>query len=145
MKEIGQEMKQPRLFSEGIAARVGIVLGAGASRAVSYADEAEVLSPLDADFFDLLQRVEPPEGDKAAVNRVIRETQELPNEYWYSMERSFYTLHLRAFMSAKLTNDENCLDERVVKEFAQCVQVLLRKAHAKRTCVHHQRLLRSLH
>jgi hypothetical protein len=138
-------MKQPGLFPEGVPARIGIVLGAGASRAVSYADEVEVRSPLDADFFDLLQRVELGSADTRAVDHVIRETQKLPNEYWYSMERAFYTLHLRAYMSAKLTNEENRPDERVIKDFAQCVQVLLRKAHGKHTCVHHGRLLESLH
>jgi hypothetical protein len=132
------------MFYEGIPARIGIVLGAGASRAVSYADEAEVPSPLDADFFDLLQRVEPGSGDKQPVDHIIKQTQKLPNEYWYSMERAFYTLHLRAYMRAKLTNEDR-LAERVIKEFAQCVQVLLRKAHGKRTCVHHTRLLESLH
>jgi hypothetical protein len=40
-------MKQPPFFSEDISARIGMVLGAGASRAVSYADEAAVLSPLE--------------------------------------------------------------------------------------------------
>jgi hypothetical protein len=35
---------------ERVAARIGLVLGAGASRAVSYSDDAEILSPLDADF-----------------------------------------------------------------------------------------------
>jgi hypothetical protein len=34
-----------------------LVLGAGASRAVSYAHQGEMLSPLDSDFFDLLQRL----------------------------------------------------------------------------------------
>src|SRR5260370_888725 len=138
-------MKQPRLFSESTAATIAIVLGAGASRAVSYADEPEVLSPLDADFFDLLQRVEPASTDKRAVDHVIRETQKLPNECWYSMERAFYTSHLRAYMSAKLTNEEDHPDERVIKEFAQCVQVLLRRAHGKHKCVLHERLLESLH
>src|SRR5262249_21654814 len=35
------------------------VFGAGASRAVSYGRSTDMLSPLDRDFFDLLQRLQP--------------------------------------------------------------------------------------
>ena len=128
--------------------RAGIVLGAGASRSVSYADAGDVLSPLDADFFDLLQRsaATAPANDAAAVANVIAQVQELPYECWRSMERAFYTLHLRAYVTRKLTGEsEEHPDEIVIKEFAQCVQVLLRKAHAKRSCAHHQRLFGRLH
>jgi hypothetical protein len=40
--------------------RVTLVLGAGASRGVSYAHQGRIPSPLDGDFFDLLQRLELP-------------------------------------------------------------------------------------
>jgi CHASE2 domain-containing sensor protein len=42
--------------------RIALVLGAGASRAVSYAHLGQVPSPLDSDFFDLLQRLNPRKG-----------------------------------------------------------------------------------
>lgn len=57
------------------------------------------------------------------------------------MERAFYTLHLHAYLNFKLTGKEEHRDEEVIKEFARCVQVLLRKAHGKRTCEFHKRLL----
>jgi hypothetical protein len=47
-----------------------VVLGAGASRSVSYAHEREQPSPLDSDFFDLLNRLEPHTEDIAAVQFV---------------------------------------------------------------------------
>ena len=111
---------------------------------MSYANEGGILSPLDADFFDLLQRAasETSDSDEPALKHVIKQVQKLSYDHWRSMERSFYTLQLRAYMGAKLTNDDDRPDERVIKEFAQCVQVLLRKAHGKRMCLHHMRLLR---
>ena len=47
-----------------------VVLGAGASRSVSYAHEREQPSPLDSDFFDLLNRLEPRTEDAGAVQFV---------------------------------------------------------------------------
>ena len=41
-----------------MAHRTTLLLGAGASRAVSYAGKRSTRSPLDADFFELLQKVE---------------------------------------------------------------------------------------
>jgi hypothetical protein len=139
-------MKQRQLFPAGVPARFGVVLGAGASRGVSYAEECDIQSPLDADFFDLLQRVEAGSSDEHAVQSVVKQAQKLPYDCWRSMERAFYTIHLRAYLDAKLTGDEydDRPDERVIKEFAQAVQVLLRKAHAKRSCAHHKRLIESL-
>src|SRR4051794_25680346 len=118
-----------------------IVLGAGASRAVSYAHEADYASPLDADFFDLLQRltVEAKGEDSEAVESVLRRVRNLPDEYWGTMERAFYTLHLRTYLAAKL--DHQGLDdsaETLLAEFARAVQRLLRAAHGKRVCLHHQ-------
>src|SRR5437899_711099 len=100
-------MKQHKLFPDNLLGRVGLVCGAGASRGVSYADQVDIQSPLDADFFDLLQRVEAPAGDREAVQSVLRQVQRLPYECWRSMERAFYTLHLRAYLSAKLTEEDD--------------------------------------
>lgn len=46
---------------------ITFVLGAGVSRAVSYPQKSDILSPLDRDFFDLLQRLDPKEKDELAV------------------------------------------------------------------------------
>src|SRR5437588_5050589 len=138
-------MKQSPLFPEGVPARIAVVLGAGASRGASYAETCDIQSPLDADFFDLLQRVDAGSSDEQAVKSVVKQVQKLPYDCWRSMERAFYTVHLRAYLQAKLGSDEEeHPDERVIKEFAQSVQVLLRKAHGKRSCKHHKRLIESL-
>jgi hypothetical protein len=134
-----------------------VVLGAGASRGVSYNPTSPVFSlprtegpppipsPLDGDFFDLLQRVKPGPHDIPAVRRVIQDVQRLPFEHWQSMERAFYTLQLRAYLGDKLQGRTSGADERVIRNFARCVQVLLRNAHGQRTCLHHQALFQSLH
>jgi hypothetical protein len=74
---------------------IALVLGAGASRGVSYAKTRDIPSPLDRDFFDLLQRLDPNGKDEQQIDRTLRWVQQLPIEYWRSMEKSFYTLHLR--------------------------------------------------
>jgi hypothetical protein len=76
-----------------------VVLGAGASRSVSYAHDREQPSPLDSDFFDLLIRLEPTNHDTSAVEFVRKQIGALPLHDRRSMERSFYTIHLRAFMA----------------------------------------------
>jgi len=120
---------------------MALVLGAGASRGVSYADKCDIQSPLDTDFFDLLQRVEGGSNDRPAIEAALDHVRQLPHGHWRSMERAFYTLHLRAYLHMKLTGDKGRADETVIKDFARCVQALLRKAHGTRTCKHHRRLL----
>lgn len=120
-----------------------VVLGAGASRGVSYAHEREQPSPLDSDFFDLLNRLEPRSEDAAAVRFVRRQMEALPIDYRRSMERSFYTLHLRAYMAEKLNaaRSQGPSDDEIVANFARCIQALLRSAHDKAFCAHHYALL----
>jgi hypothetical protein len=50
---------------------ITLVLGAGASRAVSYASKRRILSPLDCDFFELLQKIDPASKDEPAVTELI--------------------------------------------------------------------------
>jgi hypothetical protein len=140
-------MAQTRLFPDGVPTTIVVVLGAGASRAVSYGDDGEILSPLDADFFDLLQRVDAGAKNKDAVSSILSQVQKLPYGCWRSMERSFYTLHMRAYLQSKLDSEyeEYHFDEDLIKHFAQCVQVLLRKAHGTQMCLHHEKLLNPLH
>src|SRR5260221_687753 len=105
-----------------------VVLGAGASRSVSYAHRGGYPSPLDSDFFDLLQRLRPTHDDKEAVASILQRVSSLPHECWRSMERAFYTLHLRAYMAEKLAGRvQGPSDNQIVAEFARCVQALLRK------------------
>jgi hypothetical protein len=123
-----------------------VVLGAGASRSVSYAHEREQPSPLDSDFFDPLNRLEPRTEDAAAVRFVRTQMEALPHDYRRSMERSFYTLQLRAYMAEKLkaTRNSGPSDDEIVANFARCIQALLRTAHGKEFCKNHNALLSSL-
>jgi hypothetical protein len=123
-----------------------LILGAGASRAVSYAHLGEYPSPLDSDFFDLLQRLRPRKRDRRAVGFVLRESAALGYDLRRSMERAFYTLHLRAYLAEKLDADLDDVpsDETVVEAFARSVQALLREAHGTNVCDRHVKLLRTL-
>lgn len=125
--------------------RVTIVLGAGASRGVSYAHRGEMPSPLDYDFFDLLQRLTKPlKNDIEARARVLEAVGTLPPAYRRSMEKSFYTLQLRAFLLEKLAGKPRT-DIEVIRHFARCILALLRKAHGKNECSHHRSILGGLH
>ncbi|MFZ0923354.1 MAG: hypothetical protein WA020_09825, partial [Candidatus Acidiferrales bacterium] len=124
-----------------------VVLGAGASRSVSYAHDREQPSPLDSDFFDLLSRLEPSEHDAGAVKFVREQVGALPLHYRRSMERSFYTIHLRAFMARKLEaakNSSQPSEEEIVANFARCIQALLRSAHGRAFCKNHNLVMRRL-
>ena len=62
------------------------------------------------------------------------------------MERSFYTLQLRAYMAEKLkaTHSSGPSDDEMVANFARCIQALLRSAHGKEFCKNHNELLGGL-
>ena len=79
-----------------MAHRTALLLGAGASRAVSNAGKRSIRSLLDADFFELLQKVEAKDKD----DRVDSVDTRAHSPVWNSMERTFYTLHMRARMQA---------------------------------------------
>lgn len=126
---------------------ITLLLGAGASRSVSYAHEGGHPSPLDKDFFDLLKRLNPRQRDAAAVDFVLSELESLPDHYRRSMERSFYTLQMRAYLQRKLTvgDSDESAEQRIISTFARCVQALLREAHGKKTCRLHAKVLSHLH
>ena len=129
---------------------IALVLGAGASRGVSYAKTRDIPSPLDRDFFDLLQRLDPNGKDEQQIDRTLRWVQQLPIEYWRSMEKSFYTLHLRAYMRDKLNRPAQGKlipkdDEDVVSTFVIAIGALLRAAHGTETCDFHRKLLSKLY
>jgi hypothetical protein len=128
-----------------MANRNVMVLGAGASRGVSYEHETPIPSPLDRDYFDLLQRFDHFEKDDDVINRVVQWVQELPFEYWRSMEQSFYTLQSRAHLAHKLRAGADLpSDADIVTSFVNATGALLRAAHGRNTCNHHKRLIKNL-
>ena len=73
------------------AKRVAFVSGSGASRGVSHRNEGSVQSPLDFDFFDLLQRVEAGAYDTPAIRSILDQVQRLPYDHWRSMKGLLHT------------------------------------------------------
>jgi len=126
--------------------RTLLVLGAGASRAVSYNHEGRIPSPLDGDFRDLLSRLNkiPGKSLENDIREVIRLLGGLPLHLQKSMERSFYTLHLRALMSKTLGVKSDQSESDIVRLFARVIGALLRDAHGKRVCKKHQVLFERL-
>jgi hypothetical protein len=127
------------------SSRTVVVLGAGASRGVSYASRAEIPSPLDRDYFDLLQRFKHSRNDERAVSNVVKWTQGLPFEYWRSMEQSFYTLQSKSYLARKL-NIKGTFpsDADIVTAYVNATGALLRAAHGKRSCDYHISLIQGL-
>lgn len=126
-----------------------IILGAGASRVVSYAHLVPMFSPLDGDFYDLLQRLEAPHDpeDAAAVEDILSRAKQ--GDLWESMERMFYTLDLRCSMEDMLfpNGPRAKRADEFRRRFARSVQVLLKAAHAPDTmmeCQHHEDLFEPL-
>jgi hypothetical protein len=136
-----------------VANPVSVVLGAGASRAVSYADRC-FPSPLDRDFFDLLQRFRPRYRNKAfqrkveeAGNFIVEKALMFDDGRLVdSMERIFYTLHQNAVLHHKLFPQEftSNPDDDLQTKFTIATQALLRSAHGTRACRHHVKLFRPL-
>jgi len=123
-----------------------LVLGAGASRAVSYASKRRILSPLDCDFFELLQKIEPTSKDKAAVRELIQWILTGGEGVWSSMERTFYTLYMRARMSEVLFPAEKLEADvaRLLNGFTRAIDALLREAHGKNSYDYHTDLLQKM-
>jgi len=123
-----------------------IILGAGASRGVSYAEQRSMPSPLDGDFFDLLQRLDTRRRFGSAVSFVIERCLERPEDrLWQSMEQLFYSMYLRATIG-DVINDKPSERRRreVIKKFTRALEVLLREAHGKASCDYHKELIVSL-
>jgi hypothetical protein len=122
-----------------------VVLGAGASRAVSYAREASIPSPLDRDYFDLLQRFDHQVKDDGTIAQVVKWAEELPFEQWRSMEQCFYTLQSRSHLAGKLgIKNVYPTDAEIVTSFVNATGALLRAAHGTRSCEHHVSLIENL-
>jgi SIR2-like domain len=126
--------------------RITLLLGAGASRAVSYAQKKSFRSPLDSDFFELLQRMEPRAKDEPAISELIAWILASRDPIWTSMERTFYTLHVRARMSELLFPEQNieATASRLLGCFTRSIDALLREAHGTESCESHIHLLQRM-
>jgi len=138
---------------------VTVILGAGASRDVSYAtgetDSANDLgpmmpSPLDSDFFDLLQRFEAQTQDGAireTMRRILDRVFEWRGEpIWQSMEKMFYNLHVSAVLEHRLiAPGGGDLARELVNDFLLSIRALLNEAHGTRACNRHWHLLQDLY
>ena len=127
--------------------RIVIVLGAGASRSVSYARDSNITpSPLDNDFFDLLQQVEPSHKETEAARRVQQWCLENPiDRFWESLERAFYTLFYRAELREQFFPEHLSISStEIINSYALAIQAVLRSAHRKKVCAHHTQLFKRL-
>ena len=138
---------------------ITVILGAGASRDVSYASGQtraaddlgpSMSSPLDRDFFDLLQQLEAltEEGaTKVSMRRIIEKVLIWKGEaIWQSMEKMFYSLHVSAVLEYLLfhTDESPDLGRQLVIDFLVSMRALLKEAHGTRACEKHQSLLQHL-
>ena len=110
-----------------------------------------VRSPLDSDFFDLLEQLQDPddfpEKDPSKVRQLLQWQKSLPKESQNSFERAFYTLQTKAYLLENFTSKSETKprDVEIVEAFATSVNALLRKAHTTRTsCDYHKRLFAKL-
>jgi hypothetical protein len=139
---------------------ITVILGAGASRDVSYATGEgcsggdlgpSMPSPLDGDFFDLLQqlatRIEESEA-KASMRRIIDKVLNWRGQpLWRSMESMFYNLHVSAVLEHKLYCGDRPPDlaRQLVNDFLCSIRILLGEAHGRRVCLRHHLLLQELY
>ncbi|MCL5670311.1 MAG: SIR2 family protein [Acidobacteria bacterium] len=107
-------------------------------------------SPLDTDFFDLLQQLEARAGaaaDKEAMSRIIRKVQDWPGApIWRSMEEMFYSLHVSAVLEHRFFLKEQPPDiaRELVNDFVRSIRALLGEAHGTRASENHEMLLGNL-
>jgi hypothetical protein len=116
-----------------MAPKITLVLGAGASRAVSYASQRRIISPLDSDFFELLQKIEPTTKDEPAVLELIQWILTGGDGIWSSMEPTFYTLYMRARMSEVLFPNEKLEADLagLLSSFTRAINALCERRIAK--------------
>jgi hypothetical protein len=107
-------------------------------------------SPLDRDFFDLLQqlatRIEESEA-KESMRRIIDKVLNWRGQpLWRSMEEMFYNLHVSAVLEHKLYRADRPPDlaRQLVNDFLRSIRRLLGEAHGARVCERHQFLLEHL-
>jgi hypothetical protein len=111
-------------------------------------------SPLDSDFCDLLLRLDVRFKNKKLQDRIYKAKDYIieralggsGDNLWNSMERLFYSLHVRETMRRMIEPRKHGADS--VKElednFATAIQALLRAAHGTQQCEFHQNLFQRL-
>lgn len=140
---------------------ITVILGAGASRDVSYATGGQgchggdlgpsMPSPLDRDFFDLLQqlatRIEESEAKHSMLRIIDKVLKWRGQPLWRSMEGMFYNLHVSAVLEHKLycADQPPDLARQLVNDFLRSIRTLLGEAHGTRVCVRHELLLQELY
>jgi hypothetical protein len=108
-------------------------------------------SPLDSDFFDLLQRLEARTGPGAAkdsMQRIVRKVVNYKGKpLWQSMEKMFYSLHVRAVLDYTLFHAAKGTDSghKLIEDFLVSIRALLSEAHGTRACDNHQFLFQELY
>ena len=125
-----------------------ILLGAGASRSVNYDIRPRPMpSPLDSDFFQLLQRLEEKSASQSSVDAVLNLwRQNVDDQPWdESMERLFFRMHLRETLREKLLGSSNNQVLALEENFATAIAALLRAAHKTHSCGYHTKILHPLH
>ena len=97
-------------------------------------------------FLNLLQKLEPKAKDEPAVSELIQWVLAAGDSIWKSMERTFYTLHMRAQMSEVLFPAQRLEVNvsRLLNCFTRSINALLREAHGTESCDHHIQLLRKI-
>jgi len=124
-----------------------ILLGAGASRSVNYDVQPRPMpSPLDSDFFQLLQRLEKKPASQSSVDAVLNLFQtNVDDQPWdESMERLFFRMHLRESLREKLLGSPNNQVLALEGIFATAIAALLRAAHKTHSCRYHTKILQPL-
>ncbi len=124
-----------------------ILLGAGASRSINYEIRPHPMpSPLDSDFFQLLQRLRPRSADQGAVDTILHLwRQNVGDQPWdESMERFFFRMHLRETLRERLLGSSAGGVLALEENFATAIAALLRAAHGTYSCKYHQKILRPL-
>jgi hypothetical protein len=137
-------MNVPTLGVEGDNPTV-VVLGAGASRGASFVSDAQVLPPLDADFFDQAQRMSP--GLNSADKSLI---EFIHNEFGLSGFPTLETFFTQIEAVDRFHHDFN-IKGRVSQKFRRQLTTLRRlipkvflEAFKGRECTYHRRLAGAL-
>jgi len=140
---------------------ITVILGAGASRDVSYDTgvirsgrdhRSWIPSPLDFDFFDLLQRLEArtePGTARESIRGIIKKIVNFEGEQplWQSMERAFYNLHERAVLDYQLFRAAKGPDlgHELIEDFLASIRALLDEAHGEQISDNHRYLFQRLY
>lgn len=96
-----------------------VVLGAGASRGATFANQARVSPPLDSDFFEQVRRM--PEGSLTAADRDLLSY--LGEEYGVGQDPTLETLFTQVSAIDRFHHDFN-IRGRVIKKYERYLETL---------------------